>query len=158
MASLTSVINVNVPSDVKEEATSLFNSLGLNMSTAINMFLKKAIIERGIPFEVNQKPSNELKSALKEADYMEKYPEMVVFAFGGVDSEGKTTVCVRGGDHISREWIEYFDKGKIKVKNASGTWKTNPSGIDVMALYILLEILNSYQEIGRLPEKIIRCN
>lgn len=44
--------------------------------------------------------------------YMEKYPEMVVFAFGGVDSEGKTTVCVRGGDHISREWTEYFDKGK----------------------------------------------
>ena len=53
---------------------------------------------------------------------------------------------------------EYFAQGKIKVKNASGTWKTNPSGIDVMALYILLEILNSYQEIGRLPEKIIRCN
>lgn len=45
MANLTSVINVIVPSDVKEEATNLFNSLGLNMSTAINMFLKKAIFE-----------------------------------------------------------------------------------------------------------------
>ena len=28
MSNLTSVINVNVPSDVKEEATNLFNSLG----------------------------------------------------------------------------------------------------------------------------------
>ena len=36
---------------------------------------KKAIIERGIPFEVNQKPSKELKEALKEADYMEKHPD-----------------------------------------------------------------------------------
>ena len=43
MSNLTSIINVNVPSDVKEEATKLFNSLGLNMSTAINIFLKKAI-------------------------------------------------------------------------------------------------------------------
>ena len=75
MANLTSVINVNVPSDVKEEATNLFNSLGLNMSTAINMFLKKAIFERGIPFEVKQQPSKEFTEALKELDYMEKHPE-----------------------------------------------------------------------------------
>jgi DNA-damage-inducible protein J len=75
MANLTSAINVNVPTDVKEEATSLFNSLGLNMSTAINMFLKKAIYERGIPFEVKQKPSKELIEALKELDYMEEHPE-----------------------------------------------------------------------------------
>lgn len=75
MSNLTSAINVNVPSDVKEEAISLFNSLGLNMSTAINMFLKKAIYERGIPFEVKQQPSKELMEALNELDYMEKHPE-----------------------------------------------------------------------------------
>lgn len=73
MANPTTAINVNVPSDVKEEATNLFNSLGLNMSTAINMFLKKAIFERGIPFEVKQQPSKEFSEALKELDYMEKH-------------------------------------------------------------------------------------
>ena len=52
MANLTSAINVNVPSDVKDEANKLFNNLGLNMSTAINIFLKRAIYERGIPFEI----------------------------------------------------------------------------------------------------------
>ena len=52
MSNLTSAINVNVPLEVKEEATALFNNLGLNMSVAINMFLKRAIYERGIPFEV----------------------------------------------------------------------------------------------------------
>lgn len=74
MANLTSTINVNVPVDVKEEASNLFNSLGLNMSTAINIFLKKAIYERGIPFEVKQQPSKELEEALKELDYIEKHP------------------------------------------------------------------------------------
>lgn len=71
MSSLTSIINVNVPKDVKEEATALFNNLGLNMSTAINIFLKKAINERGIPFEVKQQPNSDLIEALKEVEAME---------------------------------------------------------------------------------------
>ena len=75
MGSINSVINVNVPTEVKEESNIIFNNLGLNMSTAINMFLKKVIIEKGIPFEVNEKPSRELKEALKELVYMEKHPE-----------------------------------------------------------------------------------
>jgi len=76
MANITSAINVNVPTDVKEEATALFNNLGLNMSTAINMFLKRAIYERGIPFEVKEpSPSKELLSSLQELDYMESHPE-----------------------------------------------------------------------------------
>jgi DNA-damage-inducible protein J len=68
MASLITTINVNVDKNVKEQANNLFNSLGLNMSTAINMFLRKAINEGGIPFEVNLKPSRELRKALKEGE------------------------------------------------------------------------------------------
>ena len=75
MSTSNSIINVNVPADVKEEATNLFNSLGLNMSTAINMFLKRAIIERGIPFEIKQQPTREFNEALKELDYIESHPE-----------------------------------------------------------------------------------
>ena len=75
MSNLTSVINVNVSNDVKEEATKLFNSLGLNMSTAINMFLRRAIYERGIPFDLKQQPTKEFTEALKELDYMEKHPD-----------------------------------------------------------------------------------
>ena len=79
MSSLTSAINVNVPSEVKEEANAIFNSLGLNMSTAINMFLKRTIYERGIPFDVTlPKEDNllqyftkeELDKSAKELEYM----------------------------------------------------------------------------------------
>lgn len=54
----------------------LFKNLGFNMSTAINMFLKRAIYERGIPFDVKElSPSKEFIGALKELDYMEKHPD-----------------------------------------------------------------------------------
>ena len=76
MSNLTSAISVNVPTEVKEESNSILNDLGLNMSTAINMFLKKVIFERGIPFEIKEpRPSKKLLEALKELDYMESHPD-----------------------------------------------------------------------------------
>lgn len=45
-------INVNVDSEVKQEAANILSQLGLNMSTAINMFLVQVIQKRGIPFEI----------------------------------------------------------------------------------------------------------
>ena len=43
MKSLTSAINVQVDTKDKEEATNILKDLGLNMSTAINMFIKQII-------------------------------------------------------------------------------------------------------------------
>ena len=43
-------INIRVDSDVKSEAQEVFTSLGLDMTTAINIFLRQAIQRRGIPF------------------------------------------------------------------------------------------------------------
>ena len=65
----SSVINVNVDSEVKKQATAILNDLGLNMSTAINMFLTQVIKTDGIPFRIkNPKPSKELLEALKEGE------------------------------------------------------------------------------------------
>lgn len=81
MSNNISAININVDSNVKKEATELFNSLGLNMSTAINLFLRKSINEGGIPFELkNPKPTRELKRALKEAKKIEN-GEILVKSF-----------------------------------------------------------------------------
>ncbi len=46
------VINVRVSPDVKKKSQELFDDLGLNTTTAINIFLKKAIEVGGIPFDV----------------------------------------------------------------------------------------------------------
>lgn len=46
------VINIRVNDEVKKEAETIFKSLGLNMSVAVNLFLKKCINENGIPFDL----------------------------------------------------------------------------------------------------------
>ena len=45
-------LNVRTDSAVKAEAERIYAALGLNMTTAINMFLRQSIIENGIPFEI----------------------------------------------------------------------------------------------------------
>ena len=46
-------LTVRVNRELKENAEALFDYLGLNMSNAINIFLRKAVDHRGIPFPVN---------------------------------------------------------------------------------------------------------
>ncbi|MGP1434793.1 MAG: type II toxin-antitoxin system RelB/DinJ family antitoxin [Catonella sp.] len=63
-------INVRVDASLKKDAEKLFNELGLNMSSAITMFLKSAVSYEGIPFEIKRiKPNAETKAAL--AEYIE---------------------------------------------------------------------------------------
>lgn len=72
----TTNLNVRVDGMLKKEADMLFKDLGLNMTTAINMFLTKCVKTASIPFEISEpKPSRRLKRALKEADEMIKHPE-----------------------------------------------------------------------------------
>ncbi|MBR1607842.1 MAG: type II toxin-antitoxin system RelB/DinJ family antitoxin [Clostridia bacterium] len=69
----TSNINIRVDSDLKREAEALFDDLGLNMSTAITMFLRSAVSHDGLPFEVKRKGFNtETRTALAEYKEMKK--------------------------------------------------------------------------------------
>ena len=69
-------LNVRINSKLKSDSDKLFKSLGLNMSTAINIFLTKCVKTSSIPFTIeDEKPNKELIRALKEADYIEKHPD-----------------------------------------------------------------------------------
>lgn len=71
----TTNINVRVDSALKLEAEALFDDLGLNMSSAINMFLRSAVNHNGIPFEVKRPtPNADTKAALEEYEEMKKNP------------------------------------------------------------------------------------
>lgn len=50
--------NITIDADVKKQAQELFADLGLDLSTAINIYLKKALAEQGIPFEVTRDVPN----------------------------------------------------------------------------------------------------
>jgi len=45
-------INIRVDNDIKKEAQDLFSSLGMDMTTAINIFLRQSIRVRSIPFSI----------------------------------------------------------------------------------------------------------
>ena len=68
---------INIDDTTKKEAQELFKDLGMNLTTAINVFLKQAIKEQKIPFEIrNPRPRQELLAAIKEAEEMERTGNM----------------------------------------------------------------------------------
>lgn len=48
----TAPTQIRIDSDIKKQATSLFNSLGLDMSGAVNLFLHQCVLRGGLPFSV----------------------------------------------------------------------------------------------------------
>ena len=45
-------INFRIDDNIKSEAETLFGRLGMNMSTAIMVFIRQSIVENGIPFRI----------------------------------------------------------------------------------------------------------
>lgn len=69
MAAKTANLYARIEPDVKEQAESILNSLGIPVSNAINMFYKQIILQRGIPFEVKlPTPQPVNMSALSEEE------------------------------------------------------------------------------------------
>lgn len=48
----TAVIQIRVDEELKTKASQIYSDLGIDISTAIRMFLKRTIIENGIPFQM----------------------------------------------------------------------------------------------------------
>ena len=46
-----SQIAVRVDDELKKEATAIFNELGLDMTTAVKLFLKQSVLTKSIPFK-----------------------------------------------------------------------------------------------------------
>ena len=69
----TTNLNIRTDKAIKEQAEEIFNELGLNMTTAINMFLRTAIREHGIPFELKlEVPNDTTATAIEEGKKMMK--------------------------------------------------------------------------------------
>jgi DNA-damage-inducible protein J len=49
----TTNLNIRINKDLKERAETFFSELGLNMSSAFNIFIRQALREGKIPFEIS---------------------------------------------------------------------------------------------------------
>lgn len=62
-------INIRIDSEVKAEAQALFSQLGMDLSTAVNIFIRQAIDFGGIPFTIQQRRYNaETEAAMQEVN------------------------------------------------------------------------------------------
>ena len=69
--------NLNIRTDkaVKDQAEAIFNELGLNMTTAVNMFLKTVIRQNGITLDLRLDVPNETTaSAIEEGRKLMNHP------------------------------------------------------------------------------------
>ena len=51
----TSIMQIRIDNDLKKEATAIFEELGLDLPTAIRVFLKKSVKDKGIPFDLRER-------------------------------------------------------------------------------------------------------
>ena len=66
MASVST--NIKIDPQLKQEAQELFESFGLSLSSAINMFLRQSVREQAIPFRIgNPTPNLETLKAIEDA-------------------------------------------------------------------------------------------
>lgn len=68
---------IRIDSGVKKQANELFKELGLDMSGAVNIFLRQCILRGGLPFKVEvPQYSKELLSAADEAKRISRDPDV----------------------------------------------------------------------------------
>lgn len=60
--------NIKIDQDLKQESQALFESFGLSLSAAIDMFLRQSVREQAIPFRIGTPaPNSETLKAIEDA-------------------------------------------------------------------------------------------
>lgn len=77
MAKTKTTTTITIDSDIKTQAQELLSDFGLDLSTAINIFLRQTIRENAIPFNISREvPNSDTIAAMREVEEMKKHPEM----------------------------------------------------------------------------------
>lgn len=77
MSGTTTNISIRMDTELKAQADELFNALGMNLSTAFNIFVRQSLREGRIPFEISlNQPSKETIAAMLEAERIARDPSV----------------------------------------------------------------------------------
>lgn len=73
----TTNISIRMDKDVKAQAEAFFSELGMNLTTAFNIFVRQSLREGKIPFEISvNQPNSETIAAMLEAERIAKDPSV----------------------------------------------------------------------------------
>ncbi|MDD4568629.1 MAG: type II toxin-antitoxin system RelB/DinJ family antitoxin [Tepidanaerobacteraceae bacterium] len=71
----TTNLSIRIDKELKEQAEQLFSELGMNMTTAFNIFVRQAVRQGKIPFEISlNTPNIETIAAIEEANKLSRDP------------------------------------------------------------------------------------
>lgn len=77
----TTNVTIRLDEDLKREAEALFSDLGLNMTTAITVFMKQAVREQRIPFALSKNhPNEETLEAIREVQELKNNPNKKTYS------------------------------------------------------------------------------
>ena len=80
MSGTTTNITIRMDSKLKNQAEALFNELGMNLSTAFNIFVRQSLREGAIPFKIHlDRPNAETIAAMEEAKRIAHDPKVKGF-------------------------------------------------------------------------------
>ncbi len=72
----TAPTQIRIDADIKKQASELFGNLGLDMSSAVNLFLHQCVLRGGLPFSIEMpKYSQSTISAMEEARRISRDPD-----------------------------------------------------------------------------------
>lgn len=67
---------LSIDADLKKDAQVVLGELGLDLSTAVGLFLRQTVREQRIPFDISLNvPNADTRAALQELREMEEHPE-----------------------------------------------------------------------------------
>lgn len=73
----TTNFSVRMDSDIKRQCENLFGELGMNLTTAINVFLRQSLRVGGFPFDVKlDQPNRDTIAAMLEAERIAHDPSI----------------------------------------------------------------------------------
>ena len=69
MAAQTSMLHIRVDDDIKEQATVALTTMGLSVSDAVRLFLRRVVVDQAFPLELKV-PNAETQAAMEESRAM----------------------------------------------------------------------------------------
>ena len=98
-------LTIRIDEDIKRDAESLFNKIGLNISSAINVFFRQAIREQSIPFEL--KPYDEYYigenlARLKRSMEQSQRGEVITFTMAELEAMETGEIPQRAIDFLEK--------------------------------------------------------
>ena len=73
----TTNFSVRMNTDLKKQCEALYGELGINLTTAINVFLRQSLRVGGFPFDLRlDRPNKETIAAMMEADRLARDPSV----------------------------------------------------------------------------------